>query len=187
MLKSLKLFLTYDILDDDFEKFNCDAPMPYQYLLTKTENKTSLKVRKEWITELLLYERYVEEFSSIRASNLPNKVELLHNLLSKWKETLRVTTFCGFNDVKRFYKLYEEYQKFKYIGCKICTVCGCRRRVLGGSLRMLYISYIFLSLTRKRSRISKGWFILITIILESRLSGVSTLKRLMISTTLSST
>ena len=46
-----------------------------------------------------------------------------------------MTTFCGFNDVKRFYKLYEEYQKFKYIGCKICTVCGCRRRTPGGELK----------------------------------------------------
>ena len=37
--------------------------------------------------------------------------------------------------MKRFYKLYEEYQKFKHIGCKICTVCGCRRRTPGGKLK----------------------------------------------------
>ena len=78
------------------------------------------------------YEYYVMEFSSIRVSKSQNKVEAFGKVLSKWKETLRVPTFCGFNDVKRFYKLYEEYQKFKYIGCKICTVCGCRRRNPGG-------------------------------------------------------
>ena len=50
-------------------------------------------------------------------------------------ETLRVTTFCGFNDVRRFYTMYEEYQKLKNIGCKICTVCGCRRRTPGGKLK----------------------------------------------------
>ena len=61
--------------------------------------------------------------------------ESFNNVLSKWKETLRVTTFCGFNDVKRFYKLYEEYQKLKNTGCKICTVCGCRRRKPGGKLK----------------------------------------------------
>lgn len=37
--------------------------------------------------------------------------------------------------MRRFYKLYEEYQKFKYIGCKICTTCGCRRRTPGGKLK----------------------------------------------------
>ena len=49
-------------------------------------------------------------------------------MVSEWKETLRLTTFCGFNDVKRFYKMFHEYQRLKNIGCKICTVCGSRRR-----------------------------------------------------------
>ena len=109
MLQSLKLFLTFDILDDDFEKYDCNAPLPHEYLMKKTEDQTELKVRKEWITELLVYEGFVKEFSSIRVSKSQNKVEAFGKVLSKWKETLRVTTFCGFNDVKRFYKLYEEF------------------------------------------------------------------------------
>ena len=83
-----------------------------------------MKVRKEWLSELQEYENYVKEISSNRVSNTQNKAEAFDKVISKWNETLRVTTFCGFNDVKRFYKLYEEYQKFKYVGCKICTVCG---------------------------------------------------------------
>ena len=35
ILRSLKRFLTYDILDDDFEKYDCDAPLPYEYLIKK--------------------------------------------------------------------------------------------------------------------------------------------------------
>ena len=112
---------------------------------------------------------------------------IFDKIISKWKETLRVTTCCGFNDVKRFYKLYEEYQKFKYIGCKICTVCGCRRGNPGGKLKDAVHFLIFLSLTRKRSRVLKVWFILKTIVRVSGLNGVSTLKRLAISTTLSLT
>ena len=115
MLRSLKLFLTYENLDDDFEKYDCESPFSYEDLIKKTVHHTPLKVRKEWINELLQYESYVEEFSTIRASKSQNKAESFGRVIAKWKETLRVTTFCGFNDVKRFYKLYEEYQKFKFI------------------------------------------------------------------------
>ena len=76
--------------------------------MKKTADQTALKVMKEWISELLEYEGYVKEFSSIQASKSQNMTESFGTVLSKWKETLRVTTFCGFNDVKRFYKLYEE-------------------------------------------------------------------------------
>ena len=62
MLQSLKLFLTFDILDDDFEKYDCNAPLPHEYLTKKTEDQTALKVRKKWITELLEYEGFVREF-----------------------------------------------------------------------------------------------------------------------------
>ena len=93
------------------------------------------EVRKEWLSELLKYEEYVGKVSSIRASNTQNKAESFAQVINAWKEKLRLTSFCGFNDVKRFYKLYEEYQNFKYIGCKICTVCGCRRRTPAGKLK----------------------------------------------------
>ena len=33
MLQSLKLFLTFDILDDDFEKYDCNTPLPHEYLI----------------------------------------------------------------------------------------------------------------------------------------------------------
>ena len=48
--------------------------------------------------------------------------------------TLRVTNFLVFNEVKRFYKQYEEYQRLKNIDCKICTVCGSRRQTPRGEL-----------------------------------------------------
>ena len=102
MLRSLKLFLTYDILDDDFEKYDCNAPLPLEYLIKKTEDQIALKVRKEWLSELQEYENYVKEISSNRVSNTQNKAESFDKVITKWKETLRVTTFCGFNDVKRF-------------------------------------------------------------------------------------
>ena len=39
MLQSLKLFLTFEILDDDFEKYDCNAPLPHEYLMKKTEDR----------------------------------------------------------------------------------------------------------------------------------------------------
>ena len=135
MLGSLKLFLMYESLDEDFEEYNCQSPLPYEELVRKTVHETASEVRKEWLMELQKYEGYVERYSTIRTSNLQNKKESFDQLISKWKETLRVTTFCGFNDVNRFYTMYEEYQKLKNIGCKICTVCGCRRRTPGGKLK----------------------------------------------------
>ena len=70
----------------------------------------------------------MEKVSKIRASTTQNKAESFAQVVSEWKETLRLTTFCGFNDVKRFSKMFHEYQRLKNIGCKICTVCGSRRR-----------------------------------------------------------
>ena len=70
--------------------------------LKKTQDQTELKVRKEWITELLVYEALVKESTSIRVSKSQNKAEAFGKVLPKWKETLRVTTFCGFNNVKDF-------------------------------------------------------------------------------------
>ena len=128
MLKSLKLFLTYDSLDVDFEQYDCESPLSYEHLQRKIEDQSESEVRKEWLSELLKYEEYVEKVSKIRASTTQNKAESFAQVLSEWKETLRLTTFCGFNDVKRFYKMFHEYQRLKNIGCKICTVCGCRRR-----------------------------------------------------------
>ena len=66
--------------------------------------------------------------SKIRASKTQNKAESFAQVIDDWKETLRLTSFCGFNDVKRFYKMFHEYQRLKNICCKICTVCGSRRR-----------------------------------------------------------
>ena len=75
MLRSLNLFLTYEILDDDFDEYDCQSPVPYEHLVRKTEDQTELEVRKEWVDELLKYEQYVRDFSSIRASNSQNKAE----------------------------------------------------------------------------------------------------------------
>ena len=135
MLRTLKLFLTYESLDEDFEEYDCQSPLPYEELIKKTVHETATKVRKEWLMELHKYEGYVERYSSMRGSNEQNKRESLDEIISKWKETLRVTTFCGFNDIERFYRMYDEYQKLKNMGCKICTVCGCRRRTPSGKLK----------------------------------------------------
>ena len=109
MLGSLKLFLTYESLDDDFEEYDCESPLPYEELTRKTVQETASKVRKEWLIELQQYVGYVERYSSTRGSNEQNKAESLDKVISEWKETLRLTTFSGFNDVKRFYRMYEEY------------------------------------------------------------------------------
>ena len=135
MLKSLKLFLTYESLDEDFEQYDCESPVSYEHLLRKIEDQSESEVRKEWLNELLKYEEYMERVSKIRASTTQNKAESFAQVVSEWKETLRLTTFCGFNDVKRFYKMFQEYQRLKNIGCKICTVCGCRRRTPARKLK----------------------------------------------------
>ncbi|MEO1589606.1 MAG: hypothetical protein AAFS00_20170, partial [Bacteroidota bacterium] len=135
MLRTLQLFLTYDSLDEDFEEYDCQSPLPYEELIRKTKHQTASKVRKEWLIELQQYVGYVERYSSIRGSDEQNKAESLDKVISEWKETFRLTTFSGFNDVKRFYRMYEEYEKLKNMGCKICTVCGCRRRTSAGGLK----------------------------------------------------
>ena len=103
MLQSLKLFLTYETLDEDFGKYDCDSPFPYDHLKTKIEDQSPSKVRNEWL-ELLKYEQYVEKVSKIRAYNTRNKAESVAQVICECKETVRLTSFCGFNDVKRFYK-----------------------------------------------------------------------------------
>ena len=92
-----------------------------------------MKVRKEWLIELQKYEGYVERYSSIRGSNVQNKAESLEEVISNWKETLRVTTFCGFNDVNRFYRMYEEYQKLKTWAVRFALFADVGDRHLQGS------------------------------------------------------
>ena len=128
MLQSLKLFLTYESLNEDFDHYDCESPSSYEHLQRKIVDQNASEVRQEWLSELLKYEEYVGKVSSIRASNTPNKAESFAQVIDEWKETLRLTSFCGFNDVKRFYKMFHEYERLKNIGCKICTVCGSRRR-----------------------------------------------------------
>ena len=119
MLQSLKLFLTYESLDEDFDQYDCESPLSYEHIQRKIEDQSESEVRKEWLIELLQYEEYVEKVSKIRASTNQNKAESLAQVVSEWKETLRLTTFCGFNNVKLFYKMFQEYQRLKNIGCKI--------------------------------------------------------------------
>ena len=106
MIRSLKLFLTYESLDEDFEEYDCESPLPYEELIRKTVHETASEVRKEWLTELQKYESYVERYSTIRASNSQNRAQSFDQLITEWKETLRVTTFCGFNDIKRYYRMH---------------------------------------------------------------------------------
>ena len=119
MIKSLKLLLMYETLDEDFEQYDCESPPSYQHLQRKIADQSASEVRKEWLSELLKYEEYVGKVTKIRASNNQNKAESFAEVINEWKETLRLTSFCGFNDVKRFYKMFHEYQRLKNIGCKI--------------------------------------------------------------------
>ena len=143
MLQSIKLFLTYESLDDDFENYDCESPLLFEHLQRKIEGQSLSEFREEWLSELLKYESYVERISKIRASNAQNKEESFAQMLCEWKETLRLTSFCGFNDVKRFYKMYKEYLRLKILDVKSvqCVVLGDEH--LHVSLRMLKNSYIF--------------------------------------------
>ena len=53
MIKSLRLFLTYESLDEDFEEYDCESPLSYQHLQRKIEDQSESEVRKEWLSELL--------------------------------------------------------------------------------------------------------------------------------------
>ena len=59
---------------------------------------------------------------------LRTKQNLLFKLAMTGRRPSDLATFCGFNNVKRFYQMPKEYQRLKRIVCKICTVCGSRRR-----------------------------------------------------------
>ena len=51
MLGSLKLFLTYESLAEDFEEYDCESPLPYGQLIRKTVHETESEVRIERLTE----------------------------------------------------------------------------------------------------------------------------------------
>ena len=95
MLGSLKLFLRYESLDEDFEDYDCKSPLPYEELMRKTVHETATEVRKEWLIELQKYEGYVERYSSIQGSNAQNKAESLDEVISEWKETFELQHFVA--------------------------------------------------------------------------------------------
>ena len=53
MLQSLKLFLTFDILDDDFEKYDCSAPLPHEYLTKNRRMKLHRRLGKNGLLNYL--------------------------------------------------------------------------------------------------------------------------------------
>ena len=67
--------MSYKSLDEDFEEYDCESPLPYEELNRKTINETASEVKKEWLSELQKYEGYVKRYSSIRGSNSQNKAE----------------------------------------------------------------------------------------------------------------
>ena len=81
MLESVKLFLQYESLDEDFEKYDCETPFPYEDLKTKIEDQSPSQVRKQWLSEILKYEQYVEKVTEIRASNTRNKAESIAQVI----------------------------------------------------------------------------------------------------------
>ena len=46
----------FENLEDEFEKYDCKCPMPYEDLVDKTLDETALRVREEWVSELEQYE-----------------------------------------------------------------------------------------------------------------------------------
>ena len=53
---------------------------------------------------------------------------MLNTVIAEWKETLRLSVFQGYNSIAKFYSMLEEYEQIKRVECKICAVCGSRRR-----------------------------------------------------------
>ena len=47
MIKSLKLLLMYETLDEDFEQYDCESPPSYQHLQRKIVDQSASEVRKE--------------------------------------------------------------------------------------------------------------------------------------------
>ena len=89
---------------------------------------TSVEIKQEWFSEIKQYKLYVEQYSDIELSPGESDQKMLDQIVSTWKETLRTTHFCAYNDIKCFYERYHQYEKVRNAKCRICTVCGSRTR-----------------------------------------------------------
>ena len=128
MLESIFVFLKYPELADDLEEYDCKNPTPYENLRDRTVGMTSVELKKEWFSEIKEYKQYIQQYTNIKLSPGQSDHQMLNNIISTWKETLRTTRFCGYNDIKSFYERYREYDKVRNAKCRICSVCGSRTR-----------------------------------------------------------
>ena len=104
---------------------------------------TGVAANKQWMSEINQYKLYVQQYSDIVESPEESDQEMLDDILSTWKETLRTTHFCGYNDINSFYKRYRQYEKLTNAKCKICNVCGSRIRTHKKKLQDC-IQYLYL-------------------------------------------
>lgn len=81
--------------------------------------------------ELEQYKLYVKQYSEIRSQSVEKKKDKLAEVLLNWKETLRTTRFCGYNDITKFYDRYRQFEEIRDAKCRSCTVCGTRTRTYG--------------------------------------------------------
>ena len=120
--------LEYPQLADEFEDSTFLFTVSYIQIEQKTGGMSKHIVKKEWVTEIEKYRSYVNEYARVRLMSEGRKEEKLTELISKWRETLRTSKFCGYNDITKFYERYNEFEYLKKIKCRICTVCGSRTR-----------------------------------------------------------
>ena len=59
----------------------------------------------------------------------------MDEVVLNWKETLRTTQFCGYNDITKFYERYHQFEEIRDAKCRSCTVCGSRTRTYGKRFR----------------------------------------------------
>ena len=92
---------------------------------------STLQPRQDWLVELEQYKLYVKQYSEIRSQSVEKKKDKLAEVLLNWKETLRTTRFCGYNDITKFYDRYRQFEKIRDAKCRSCNVCGSRTRICG--------------------------------------------------------
>ena len=91
LLESVFLFFNYPQLADDLEDYDCTCPIPFEELRQKTARMTSVAPNQQWMCEINKYKLYVDQYSNIVESPGENNKEMLDDIVSTWKETLRTT------------------------------------------------------------------------------------------------
>ena len=127
MLKSIDLFIRHPQLGEHLEAYNCDNPISFDELKQKADDFSEVEPNKKLILEINQYKNYLNQYTKIRQIGKDTE-QNLNILVSKWKETLRCSKFCGYNDINKFYERYDEFRGIRDAKCRVCTICGGRTR-----------------------------------------------------------